>query len=331
MADSLKRKPIHANNTGNIQDKEKNMLQQKSKIIQDHPKSKTKGSKTKLPEDSSLQENEPVNQEIGGDYNRDERLRSVSPGGKKGKSPKENQTILNEASCQTIDDPPKQWKNILLFLLIAIVIGFVFVKTDYSALYGYATKPRLVCNFNRLIKRYPSEDKSLWVALKYGIEDILNLENPEGPSVYLFMRDNSSTAVNTNFVEDIAYLTASCFDKELEPITFTKDDFDSDDYGIAIAKYKKDIHDGGVLVVTVNLNEVPGAAARALHTICDKFSPIVRKVVIFLSLIIDPKSEGLPLQIAEDTLRTLWRSSLTRNELDPLIVRVSDSVFRLKS
>lgn len=122
-----------------------------------------------------------------------------------------------------------------------------------------------------------------------------------------------------------------------------------DDYGYPIEQYKKKLKEGNVFLI-VNLNDVstklylvpnyhlifpiykiPPNAARALHTICDTYSPIAPDVVIFLSLRTHlSTSNGTPAEIAYQTLRELWQK-VPDNELDALITRVIDQVLLLQS
>lgn len=101
-----------------------------------------------------------------------------------------------------------------------------------------------------------------------------------------------------------------------------------DDYGTAIEKYRTLVTEGDVILLS-KLNEIPPTVARALHAICDVHNPIVKKVVIFLTLEV-VSLEGKPIEIAENSLVNLWKKKIKDSELWPLITRVTDQVVVLK-
>jgi len=122
------------------------------------------------------------------------------------------------------------------------------------------------------------------------------------------------------------------------------------DYGLAIERFKANVKEGKVFLI-VNLNDVSSisyiilrypkelpnlqiapSGARALHTICDTYSPIVEDAVIFLTLrTFNTTAVSNSVQLATDTLYDLWAKELGDNELDPLITRVTDQVLHLRS
>lgn len=134
----------------------------------------------------------------------------------------------------------------------------------------------------------------------------------------------------------------------------SKEDFGPalDNYGLAIERFKAKVKDGKVFLI-VNLNEVRNEShvslnsfvfntfcdpqiapngARALHTICDTYSPLVEDAVIFLTLrTFNTTAVRNSVELATDTLYDLWSKELGDNELDPLITRVTDQVLLLNS
>lgn len=186
------------------------------------------------------------------------------------------------------------------------------------------------CSFSDLKEKYPDQNSTLWKCMEFGLDGILN-ERFNKPSVTLFVHKGSKGA--NELIRDIATTASNCMDSSLEPVEFRSSDFTSDeaavDYGVVIDKYKKTAKEGNVVMIT-NLNEIPADAARALHAICDRESPIFRKVVILLSLTSDHNG-GRPIDIAEDALYNLWEGKILENELGPLIARVTDEVILLQS
>ncbi|EDW73344.1 uncharacterized protein Dwil_GK16704 [Drosophila willistoni] len=211
---------------------------------------------------------------------------------------------------------PLPWKILILVAIVAIA---------YSLWPSPAFKS---CSFAKLQKEN-QQSENVWKALKVGIENMLNKKQVT-PNVYLFLYQDPSLEKLT---EEIASETSRCFGYE-KVIKMDREDFitEGDDYGYAIRRYKEKIEDGKVLAI-INLTELPANAARALHTICDTVSPIAEDVVIFLTLKllkqVNPNKNSV--QLALDTLKELWGTQLSSNELDPLIIRVMDQVLHLKS
>ncbi|EDW19231.2 uncharacterized protein LOC6583076 [Drosophila mojavensis] len=197
----------------------------------------------------------------------------------------------------------------------------------------YKSEPQVkTCTFEKLKQRAPSQSTDVWKALRCNIEDMLNKKS-KSPNVYLFLYTNESNESEMQkLVNDIALETSKCFN-EKPLVKMSLKDFETqtgDDYGFPIEQYKKKIRDGNVFLI-VDLNDIPPNAARALHTICDTYSPIAPDVVIFLTLRTHlTTNAGTPVQLAHHTLHELWKE-LPNNELDALITRVTDQVLLLQS
>ncbi|XP_064545261.1 uncharacterized protein TORIP [Drosophila montana] len=188
------------------------------------------------------------------------------------------------------------------------------------------------CAFEDLRQRPPLQSEDVWKALSINIELLLN-KKIKSPNVYLFLHSNQSSEIPIQkLINDIAVETSKCFDGQ-RPIEMSLKDFETqngDDYGYPIEQYKKKLREGNVFLI-VNLNDIPPNSARALHTICDTYSPIAPDVVIFMTLRTHIKTAvGSPAQIAYKTLQELWKQ-VPDNELDALITRVIDQVLLLQS
>ncbi|EDV97519.1 uncharacterized protein LOC6558417 [Drosophila grimshawi] len=187
------------------------------------------------------------------------------------------------------------------------------------------------CEFEKLRQREPLQSSDVWKTLTINIELLLN-KKTKSPNVYLLLHSNKSSEHRIQgLVQDIALETSKCFDGQ-RPIEMGLQDFETkhgDDYGYPIEQYKKKIKEGNVFLI-VNLNDIPPKAARALHTICDTYSPIAPDVVIFLTLRTHHEIAGAtPTQLAYQMLHELWQQ-IPDNELDPLITRVIDQVVLLQ-
>ncbi|XP_073840359.1 torsin interacting protein [Musca autumnalis] len=239
-------------------------------------------------------------------------------------------SIPSSLGRESLKSDSKTNSYLLLTFFIAIVV--VVLATAAACLVDYGnTKVIRYCSYDKLQESYPEQNNKTWRILSVGIESILN-KRTELPAVYLLAHHGGPRI--DKLVKDIAVHTSKCFDDKKQPIEMVHEDFTSaetkEDYGRAIEKFKKKIQNGNVILIA-NLNEIPPEAARAFHTICDTHSPIAKDVVIFLTLIIpENKETGHVEMIIEDTLIELWGSTLQRNELDPLITRVTDQVIALK-
>ncbi|XP_017071307.1 uncharacterized protein LOC108107974 [Drosophila eugracilis] len=185
------------------------------------------------------------------------------------------------------------------------------------------------CAFSDIRELTPKQPEKVWKALQKGVEGLIN-KRDQHPSVFLFLYQDPKLQ---NLIDAIASETSMCFGGPRQLIHMRKDDFGSDttDHGLAIERFKEKVNDGKVFLI-VNLNEIAPSGARALHTICDTYSPIVEDVVIFLTLrTFNTTAVRNSVQLATDTLYDLWDTELGDNELDPLITRVTDQVLYLSS
>lgn len=186
----------------------------------------------------------------------------------------------------------------------------------------------------QLRPKYPTIDPMLWATLNVSVNRAL-YRKPGEPSTFIFLYDSSS--VQENLVEDVIAITSRCFDAR--PIRLTNADFNTPeiaaDYGAFIQQYKRPLEQQGVMVVQ-NLDQVPAKAARALFTICDSHGPLVERAVIFFTIDISQRSDVMdgaadqsPTEIAENLLRDQWRNGLNGDTLMPLLVRLTENVFKI--
>ncbi|XP_055911909.1 uncharacterized protein LOC129945950 [Eupeodes corollae] len=209
-------------------------------------------------------------------------------------------------------------------IILVVLLGTVFIPIFIAQKNGIRE-----CSFDKLKAKYPKESDKLWMHLKYGNEYILNNEGDE-PAVFLFL--HHAKRIADKLVDEIARTSADCYGS---PPAIKKVDLNTreaiEDYGHIIASYKKTVKEGNVILI-VNLNEIPGEAAKALHSICDSVTPLVKKVIILLTLTTKQhNADQNVIETAENELKKLWQGKMKANELDPIITRVTDQVFLLKS
>ncbi|KAH8239790.1 hypothetical protein KR032_007968 [Drosophila birchii] len=207
-----------------------------------------------------------------------------------------------------------------------ILVGcyFAFAVARAPELEGFKT-----CSFTSLRNVQPKQPDKVWLALQKGIEGLINKKDAH-PSVFLFLHQNPKLQ---KLIDAIASEASECYGGPSQLIHMSKEDFGPglDNYGLAIERFKAKVKDGKVFLI-VNLNEIAPNGARALHTICDTYSPIVEDAVIFLTLrTFNTTAARNSVALATDTLYDLWSKELSDNELDPLITRVTDQVLHLNS
>lgn len=231
------------------------------------------------------------------------------------------------------DQKSSKFRTKTVLLLLAFLCLFVlYVFYNYVPQSSEIAKPianKIKCSFDKLKKKYPKEGDELWKHLKYGNEDILN-EHSDKPAVYLFVHHKQHIA--DYIIRDIALTSSECFGQSslIHHMDFNAIDVDHD-YGHLIETYKNTIREGNVVLIA-NLNQVNAEAAKALHAICDTVTPLVKKVIIMLSLTADQRhKDEKVIETAEYALRQFWKSKIKPHELEPIIARVTDQVLLLKT
>lgn len=223
-----------------------------------------------------------------------------------------------QSGCVDKKSNSKCGRTALLFILILII-----------AVWVYASKSEEKnCSFETLRQKYTDQDSKIWHILSSGVNNILR-DRTKNPGVYLFLHNDGSKL--KSIVREIATQTSNCFGGRSQLVEMNEHDFTSpnamEDYGYAIMKFREKIQKGRVALI-VNLNDIPAESARALHTICDTYSPVAEDIVIYLTLVIQSQS-GNNINIARETLNNLWGSKLKYNELEPLVTRVTDQIITL--
>ncbi|XP_070070732.1 uncharacterized protein TORIP [Drosophila takahashii] len=224
----------------------------------------------------------------------------------------------------TINEPQGTNGLYIKLALAGVLFGLFFVYVWGSSVIGEKQ-----CAFNSLRKNQPQQPEKVWKALQKGVEGLINKKDKH-PSVFLFLHQDPKLQ---KLIDAIAVEASVCFGNPRQLIHMKKEDFGPDmkDYGLAIERFKANVKEGKVFLI-VNLNDIAPSGARALHTICDTYSPLVEDAVIFLTLrTFNTTAVSNSVKLATDTLYDLWSKELGDNELDPLITRVTDQVLHLSS
>nr|XP_029732409.1 uncharacterized protein LOC109406026 isoform X8 [Aedes albopictus] len=189
-------------------------------------------------------------------------------------------------------------------------------------------------NFLQLRSKYPEMDDGLWSTLIVGVKRSLN-QDPGEPATFIFLYNSSS--VGEMLLDDVTRIAIDCFGSK-GAMWRTSNDFKSteiaEDYGNVLDRHREELKSQGILVVR-DLDQVPPTAAKIFFTICDTYEPLVHKAMIFFTIDISRQPEQVVEQdrsatsIAEDILKGLWRKELQPNTLNPLVVRLTENVFRI--
>uniref|UniRef100_A0A1B0A5T5 Uncharacterized protein n=1 Tax=Glossina pallidipes TaxID=7398 RepID=A0A1B0A5T5_GLOPL len=194
-------------------------------------------------------------------------------------------------------------------MLFGVVTVFTAVYSSWSTVVN-----RKNCSYQDLEKQYTDLDHYVWVNLQSGIENILNKVSHKSAN-YLFIYDNGDAR---SIVKNMATHAAKCFNNSQPLAEMGKDDFNSKevitDFGKIIERFKAIIESSNVVLI-VNLNEVPGETAEALHAICDTENPIREDLVVFLTLRMPTIENGNVQEKVEEELEKMWGSKLTHYKL----------------
>lgn len=246
-----------------------------------------------------------------------------------------------QATKPDIPEPRKRFSVINLScpnIAIAIVIFVIAVILGWP----YYSEPKKVhrstspsCeHFSELQKKYPTMDYMLWPTLIVGVDRAIN-RSPGEPATFIFLYNSS--AVADLLLDDITRIAINCFGTG-GAIWQTSNDFKADEIaqnnGLVLSRYREKLESKGILVVR-DLDRVPPTAAKIFFTICDSNEPLVHRAIIFFTIDISRqpervvRSERSSTSIAEGILKDLWRDDLRPNALDPLVVRLTENVFRI--
>ncbi|XP_052872539.1 uncharacterized protein LOC128277962 [Anopheles cruzii] len=224
------------------------------------------------------------------------------------------------------------------FVVIVIFSAISLLVASYL-LSSPSPKPKVpVCvRFDTLESSFATVDDTLWDALNVSLQRATGERRRREPGTFLFLHHGATSTMN-GFMENITKITTGCFGGT-EPILldsqyFKRSDIE-EDFGVFIAQQTLPLKQRGVMVVR-NLEDIPPKAAQAFHSFCDPEEPQVDRAVIYFTMDTskvetDPdKREAMSaLANAEHLLHRLWEKELRPEVLDPLIVRLTENVYRI--
>lgn len=187
---------------------------------------------------------------------------------------------------------------------------------------------------NALEKMYSKQEEDTWISLDAGIKSIIR-EKPNQPSTFLMLFASDEGAKTAKcLAEDVSKIaTEYLMEVRQTPIIIRGETLNSsfykDDPGQVLIQVKDPVMNHGALIVT-DLHKIPPTVAKSFHFICDKYTPLVEKAVLFFTL----KMDSLPstkdkLRAVKNKMTDLWAEEMNDSALSPLIVRMTSYILNI--
>lgn len=216
-------------------------------------------------------------------------------------------------------------RSILNIQYLSICIGVLLVLGAFAYnQHNVCTKESIV-DIAQIKELFP-QSNIFWRSIETGVSEITHFNKP---SVIVIIHKNDIR----NLTELLGNITmyASCILNEncyVEPIVINGDDLNTDettqDYGIVVDRFRPLLEEKHIMVIR-NMDKIHASVAQAFHSICDEFSPLVKRSLIIFTIQVD-KYTGKPLEQVVNILNNKW-SSIDSDKLEPLITRVSSIVL----
>ncbi|XP_023712227.1 uncharacterized protein LOC111867008 isoform X2 [Cryptotermes secundus] len=194
----------------------------------------------------------------------------------------------------------------------------------------YAEK-HLRMDIQHIHNQFPSQLNTTWIAFLAGIKDVQR--TPAKPSVFvlLYETEGETPACLAWKIGNISAHFLSAKNKNpivLDGANLEKNQTLGEDYGILMEEYRPMVEERRTMIVK-DLHKVSANVAQSFYCFCDTVTPLVDKAVFLFTM----KASGVihaqdnPTSLAVKELRKLWNGQIDRDQLMPLIVRITDSVL----
>lgn len=235
----------------------------------------------------------------------------------------------------------------MILLTVSVAVGKIYNKDDvFSTVRNQNIHVKMEVKNNadqmlenelsKLEQKYSNQIEDTWITLISGIKSVIR-EDPNMPSTFLLLFDSESAGETAQCIAQdvskpaIKYL----LEKSDTPLVVSgaklNDQRFLDEPGVLLKSLNSTVRIKGALVVT-NLHEVPPKVVQMFHYVCDRYSPLVEKAVIFFTLKINQMpSQKDQQKTVEETLSKLWSSALDDNLLRPLITRMTSNIIRINT
>lgn len=249
-----------------------------------------------------------------------------------------------ESATPFIESKKSENENNFTIYLVGIIVVIVAVSIGWLLLQNNSLQnasAKIKCpQITALSKQYSRQEPQLWKSLKTNIENVLN-QTPKQPGIFLLAYNDRITV--ERIMADIINATTHCMHsrdpKRAHPIQLNGGTFATaemlKDYGVVISRYRNELESEGIMYVA-DLHETPAEVAQAFHTICDAYTPLVHKSIIFFTLFVEDASSSnhngkmSPNHVhhlVESKLQNKWGAKINDDTLHALIGRVTDQVF----
>lgn len=153
----------------------------------------------------------------------------------------------------------------------------------------FAKNNRKTCpEYLDLNQQFKKQNEYMWKLLKSGAEGFFD----DQPGCYIFVSKNEKTI--ESIMKKIIQVTVKCLNSTNNPILYKSSD-------LSISRYVQDhtklVHDikpkleqNGFLVIS-DLNNVAKQVLPGFHSICDTYNPLVKKSIVFFTMIVPELSD----------------------------------------
>lgn len=245
-----------------------------------------------------------------------------------------NFSTISNTSTSTSAEKPKN--SAVVVWVIFVLIGIAVAAAVALRLSAARRQPMHQClEFDELRKEFSNQDALMWKSLRKGVEGVLN-DVPQRPSTFLMAYNDAVTS--DRLMEKILNATVHCMHAS-DPLKLDGNAIGrsttAPSHGDIITMYERPLKDAGIMFVA-NIGRITMPTAQMFHVICDTFTPLVARAVIFLTLHVDRYERNMApsglLRLVEAELERNWHANATdsnENILEALIARVTDQVFLL--
>lgn len=173
------------------------------------------------------------------------------------KGPQLKRPPIRQTSIQSTEVAPQPYpSNVKLYWFIGCIGCILGLAFAYANL-PLTNKPSInACSFDSLEHDYPNQLKTLWKALRIGIERVLT-EEPTRPAIFLLAYHDYTRS--EQLLDRIVENAVKCMNTNLDPLKLNSQILSTPeflkDYGLALDQYTQQLQKHGVLLV-YDLNTV---------------------------------------------------------------------------
>ena len=228
------------------------------------------------------------------------------------------------------------------FGIIAVMVGFMLLvfmqyeanslvpSNDHDAEYWNKTLRSFKDEMKVLKQEFSAQDKRSWAVIASSVRGILK-EHPSQPSVLLLVSTDKTRSTSECLAMKVAQLGSGVLGKAPP----SKKPSDASQFLTKAELFKRMNHElasRGAFVLG-HLETLSGAAAMALHGICDNLSAPQKQAVVVMTVDVgklpDAAEENIEV-VVEDVLTKKWEEQLDIDRITPILSRITVSVVKVK-